>query len=642
MSGRRRRDDGWGDGRQDAQNTQHDRRDPWADSDAGEWADTDRDHGDNAGWPGAPSGASALPPAPQWGNGGADAPLRGEPTVSTKGYAAPPPPSFPSFPLGGGKHGAPGGQPGYDQAGPGDDGHGAGSGYGGQRGPANGHAPGGYGEDQQRDAGYGRGADGRSYPGSGSGPPAQAAPRRDPAGYGETGLRSGGDGGYGKPGYEPASGYGNDPGYGGANGYGVNGRAGGATGVPGFTPADNDDLEDDGPAAGPRPIGRLSIYTLHDDRTREFDRIAERAAEGVRAAEPDTLVYVIHVVPKVPLQRIIYEIYRDRAAFLSHERQPHIRQFAADRASCVLATNVIDLRLKYAKVGVFGSAPDGSAPPQPGWEPPQPGWDQRPAETAAGNDRYPAAPRYQPAQYPGAQYREPQYQEPQYSGPQYASAQSQGSQYREPQYQETRQQAATAASFTPADRYPAENRQYSATGREQYPTSAQYDYSANGAYGAGNDQYGAANGYPGTTRYANGGSYPSARNSPGPNGYQDGHGYQGASVYPGGNGYQSANGYPDPNGYSNGSGYSGGAGYPNGAGYNGGSYAGEHPGHGGEAPGAQYTPRYRELTSGGQPDAPGDSQRGSAYPGEGSRRDDDGRQQSPRSPEWNPRPQDER
>ena len=58
------------------------------------------------------------------------------------------------------------------------------------------------------------------------------------------------------------------------------------------------------------------------------------------------------------MQRIIYEIYRDRGAFLSHERQPHIRQFAADRASCVLATNIIDLRLKYAKVAALGSAPE--------------------------------------------------------------------------------------------------------------------------------------------------------------------------------------------------------------------------------------------------------------------------------------------
>jgi len=127
----------------------------------------------------------------------------------------------------------------------------------------------------------------------------------------------------------------------------------------------DDDADDDAHASTPRPYGRLSIYTLHEDKTREFDRLAERAAEGVRASEPDTLVYVIHVVPKAPMQRIIYEIYRDRGAFLSHERQPHIRQFAADRASCVLATNIIDLRLKYAKVAALGSAPETATVPRP-------------------------------------------------------------------------------------------------------------------------------------------------------------------------------------------------------------------------------------------------------------------------------------
>ena len=38
MSGRRRRDDEWGDGRLDAQD---DRRDPWADDSVGEWGSHD-------------------------------------------------------------------------------------------------------------------------------------------------------------------------------------------------------------------------------------------------------------------------------------------------------------------------------------------------------------------------------------------------------------------------------------------------------------------------------------------------------------------------------------------------------------------------------------------------------------------------
>jgi hypothetical protein len=50
------------------------------------------------------------------------------------------------------------------------------------------------------------------------------------------------------------------------------------------------------------------------------------------------------------MQRIFYEIYRDRAAFERHEGQPYVKRFVTARRPCVLATNVIELRLKYAKI----------------------------------------------------------------------------------------------------------------------------------------------------------------------------------------------------------------------------------------------------------------------------------------------------
>jgi len=117
------------------------------------------------------------------------------------------------------------------------------------------------------------------------------------------------------------------------------------------------------PAAAPaRPYGRILIFTLLDDRVADFDRLAEQTAEEVSIGEPDTLVYVIHLVPNAPMQRIFYEIYRDRAAFDSHEAQPYMQRFVAERRSCVLATNVIELRLKYAKVAPLPN-PQASAPP---------------------------------------------------------------------------------------------------------------------------------------------------------------------------------------------------------------------------------------------------------------------------------------
>jgi quinol monooxygenase YgiN len=121
------------------------------------------------------------------------------------------------------------------------------------------------------------------------------------------------------------------------------------------------------PAAPPsRPYGRILIFTLLDDRVADFDRLAEKTAEEVRTREPDTLVYVIHLVPNAPMQRIFYEIYRDRAAFDGHESQPYMQRFVAERRSCVLATNVIELRLKYAKVAPLPNQPYPPIPSAPG------------------------------------------------------------------------------------------------------------------------------------------------------------------------------------------------------------------------------------------------------------------------------------
>ena len=104
------------------------------------------------------------------------------------------------------------------------------------------------------------------------------------------------------------------------------------------------------------PHGLIAIYTLLDDKVADFDRAADEVAEQVRASEPDTLVYVIHTVPKAPMQRIFYEVYRDRAAYEQHEKQPYVQRFVATRRPYVLATNVIELRLKYAKVSPLPQA----------------------------------------------------------------------------------------------------------------------------------------------------------------------------------------------------------------------------------------------------------------------------------------------
>jgi|SRR5271166_486703 len=132
----------------------------------------------------------------------------------------------------------------------------------------------------------------------------------------------------------------------------------------------------------PRPHGLIAIYTLLEDQVAAFDRISEEAAEQVRAQEPDTLVYVIHTVPKAPMQRIFYEIYRDRAAYERHEQQPYIKRFVTARRPYVLATNVIELRLKYAKISPL-MQDEAQAVTAVGALP-APGYGGAPARTAGG------------------------------------------------------------------------------------------------------------------------------------------------------------------------------------------------------------------------------------------------------------------
>ena len=98
-----------------------------------------------------------------------------------------------------------------------------------------------------------------------------------------------------------------------------------------------------------RFYGQIAIYTLLDEAAEEFERLAFEVVEQVKAREPDTLVYVMHGVPAAPMQRILYAIYRDEAAFDRHERQPYIRQFEEEREPYVLATNVIELGVRHAK-----------------------------------------------------------------------------------------------------------------------------------------------------------------------------------------------------------------------------------------------------------------------------------------------------
>jgi len=102
-------------------------------------------------------------------------------------------------------------------------------------------------------------------------------------------------------------------------------------------------------------FGQITIYTVLDERIDDFDRMTERVVEQVRANEPGTLVYIAHAVPTAPMQRILYEVYQNRAAYDDHLQRPYVARFEAERRAMVLATNSIELGLQQAKVSPLPS-----------------------------------------------------------------------------------------------------------------------------------------------------------------------------------------------------------------------------------------------------------------------------------------------
>ena len=95
----------------------------------------------------------------------------------------------------------------------------------------------------------------------------------------------------------------------------------------------------------------LSVrFTCRDEASAEaFDNLVAETVAQIRQHEPGTLVYAVHAVEGKPLERIFYELYRDRAAFDAHERQPRTRRFLAARDQFLSSVDVDFLTLQAGK-----------------------------------------------------------------------------------------------------------------------------------------------------------------------------------------------------------------------------------------------------------------------------------------------------
>src|SRR5260370_7425875 len=98
--------------------------------------------------------------------------------------------------------------------------------------------------------------------------------------------------------------------------------------------------------------------TCKDQASAEaYDRLVAETVEQIKAHEPGTLIYATHTVKDQPLQRIFYELYRDKDAFDAHGAAPHTMRYLPDPDQYLASTQANCLPFHPAK------RPPGHTPP---------------------------------------------------------------------------------------------------------------------------------------------------------------------------------------------------------------------------------------------------------------------------------------
>jgi quinol monooxygenase YgiN len=97
-------------------------------------------------------------------------------------------------------------------------------------------------------------------------------------------------------------------------------------------------------------FGLVVRFDLKDGTGEVFDALTSEAVAFIKEAEPGTLVYACHAVEGDAEARIFYELYRDKDAFETHERQEHVRRFHEKKAQYLSGEPRVDfLSLQLGK-----------------------------------------------------------------------------------------------------------------------------------------------------------------------------------------------------------------------------------------------------------------------------------------------------
>ncbi len=97
-------------------------------------------------------------------------------------------------------------------------------------------------------------------------------------------------------------------------------------------------------------FGLVVRFTVRLGAEAEFDALVKRTVALIRVQEPGTLIYNCHHVDGVDRQWIFYELYRDLAAFETHEQQEHVKRFLAEREPLLESKEVRFLKPGYTTV----------------------------------------------------------------------------------------------------------------------------------------------------------------------------------------------------------------------------------------------------------------------------------------------------
>jgi quinol monooxygenase YgiN len=107
-------------------------------------------------------------------------------------------------------------------------------------------------------------------------------------------------------------------------------------------------------------IALVVRFVLAPGREAAFDALVAETCLGIAAHEPGTLAYAVTRDSARPPVRTFLEVYRDEAAFRSHEEQPHTRRFVERRGDHLAAPITVE-RLTVTELAVHvADVPVGS------------------------------------------------------------------------------------------------------------------------------------------------------------------------------------------------------------------------------------------------------------------------------------------